>query len=165
MKTLNAGLKTFQSIQGYFIADRRTLHFIQLNRCLWDRASVISKIGTLHLTNHIPDTRLNEVQERFLRDDVRTGIEKQTIELFDILCEDLSFIREIKYVVSYLLCAHDPLIFPIWDSRRNQIFQWEARREVTSYNELKEKIDQCRSTNGCEALDYFEFNKLLWLCE
>ncbi|MEQ8339333.1 MAG: hypothetical protein RIA62_18370 [Cyclobacteriaceae bacterium] len=165
MKSIRSWLKTFQSVQGYFIADHRTLRYIQVNRDLWDRASVAAKFGALGLGRCIPDMKLNEVQERFVLEDVKVGISARDLGLFDTLCNDLLYIDEVKYVVSYLLSAHDPYSFPIWDERRRMICEWEEQGEVDSYDQLKVSIDQCKTANGCSDLDYFMFNKLLWLCE
>jgi len=158
-------LKTFQSIQGYFIADHRMLHYIQLNRDLWDKASVVAKLGALDLNGHIADMKLNDVQVRFIQDDVKRGISCQDLKVFNILCNDLPYIRMVRYVVSYMLCAHDPHFFPIWDDRRKCISEWIEQGEVTTYEQLKQKVDLCKSENGCEEMSYYMFNKLLWLCE
>ncbi|MEQ9221260.1 MAG: hypothetical protein RLO17_24615 [Cyclobacteriaceae bacterium] len=165
MEAVKLGLEPFQSVQGYFIADHRTLHYIKLNRDLWDKASVISKFGALGLNGHIPDMKLNEVQDRFHLDDVKQGIQQRDMNLFEILCSDLDFLKEARYVVSYLLCAHDPIFFPIWDTRRKRICEWEARGELATYTDLKTRLDRCKSENECQCVDYFMFNKLLWLCE
>ncbi|MAE84415.1 MAG: hypothetical protein CMB80_16860 [Flammeovirgaceae bacterium] len=165
MRTIDSGLKIFQSVKGYFTADHRILHYIEANKDLWDRASVAAKFGALDLNKHIPDIKLNEVHTRFLQDDVKTGICVRDLSLFNLLCNDLRYLREVKYVVSYLLCAHDPHFFPIWDHRRNLIHEWETLGEVNFYDDLKLRIDQYRSENGCKGLHYFMFNKLLWLCE
>ena len=165
MKSIRSWLKTFQSVQGYFIADHRTLRYIQVNRDLWDRASVAAKFGALGLGRCIPDMKLNEVQERFVLEDVKVGISARNLGLFDTLCNDLLYIDEVKYVVSFLLCAHDPDFFPIWDQRRSLVREWEEQGEVNSYDQLKVSVDQCKTANGCNDLNYFMFNKLLWLCE
>lgn len=165
MKTIEAGLKIFQSVQGYFIADRRTLNYVHLNRNLWDRASVVSKFGALSLNGHIPDTRFNDVLARFLLDDVKEGIATHNLEIFNTLCENLAFLNKARFVVSSVLCVHDPRFFPVWDDRRCLIQEWEKQNEVCTYRELKQRIDLYKAENGCNGLDYFMFNKLLWLCE
>ena len=165
MHVLNKQEKEFLAFKSYFFSDRRALSYIQSNFEAWDIVALRGKLGTLGLSHLVPDYKLGLVLQLIKKSDVKQAVFRGDYGYLDQICHELSFLEYSRFIVSKLLSAHRPEHFPVWDTRRVLIREWETNQPDFTYTDLKVKIDDYKNHHGLNGLDYYHFNKLLWYCE
>ena len=165
MKDLQLAMRQFNVFKGYFFADKKALNYLHQNGQEWNVNNLNGKMNVLGLNRLIPDHQLLEVQQLLVDKKVRQAVIEGDFQIFDILLQDLSCLQLVKFIISKLLCAHRPGLFPIWDEQRILIKNWSEENPGISYEGLKQRIDDYMTQHEIKGMNYFYFNKLLWFCE
>lgn len=165
MKDLRNAIRQFNAFKGYFFADKKALNYIQQNVQEWNMIDLNRKMNVLTLNRFIPDHQLREIQQLLVVKKVGQAVIEGDFQIFDDLLQDLPDLQSVKFIISKLLCAHKPDLFPIWDERRVLIRNWYEDDPALSYIGLKNKIANYMNQYEINEGNYFYFNKLLWICE
>ncbi len=165
MRDLRQAMKQFNGFKGYFFADKKALNYLHQNGQDWNVYNLNGKMNVLGLNRLVPDYQLLEVQQLLAHKKVGQAVIEGDFRIFDTLLQDLSDLLSARFIVSKLLCAHKPDLFPIWDEQRILIKNWCEENRGISYAGLKQQIDDYMIQHEIKRMNYFYFNKLLWFCE
>ena len=165
MRDLRQAMRHFNAFKGYFFADKKALNYLHQNGQEWNVNNLNGKMNVLGLNRLIPDYQLLKVQQLLADKTVRQAVIEGDFQIFDVLLQDLSDLLSARFIVSKLLCAHRPDLFPIWDEQRILVKNWCEENPGISYTGLKQQIDDFMIQHEIKGMDYFYFNKLLWFWE